>query len=33
VRDLNNKSLKLYTKGGAARIEKLAVHEVKAIWH
>ncbi|QEG37398.1 GH32 C-terminal domain-containing protein [Bythopirellula goksoeyrii] len=32
VRDLHNKSLKVYAKGGAARIEKLTVHEVKSIW-
>jgi sucrose-6-phosphate hydrolase SacC (GH32 family) len=32
ARDLHNKSLKVYAKGGAARIEKLTVHEVKSIW-
>jgi sucrose-6-phosphate hydrolase SacC (GH32 family) len=32
VRDLSNKSLKIYAKGGSARIEELTVHEVKTIW-
>jgi len=32
VRDLSNKSLKIYAKGGAANIEELTVHEVKSIW-
>jgi hypothetical protein len=32
IRDLGNRSLKIYAKGGAARIEELTVHEVKSIW-
>jgi sucrose-6-phosphate hydrolase SacC (GH32 family) len=32
VRDLNNKSLKVYAKGGLAHIQKLTVHELKRIW-
>jgi len=32
VRDLNNKSLKIYSKGGSAHIEELTVYEVKSIW-
>ena len=32
VRDLSNKSLKIYAKGGTAHIEELTVHEVKSIW-
>jgi sucrose-6-phosphate hydrolase SacC (GH32 family) len=32
VRDLSNKSLKVYAKGGSARIEELTVHEVERIW-
>ena len=32
VRDLNNKSLKVYAKGGSAHIQKLTVHELKRIW-
>jgi sucrose-6-phosphate hydrolase SacC (GH32 family) len=32
VRDLNNKSLKIYAKGGTAHIEKLTVHEIESIW-
>ena len=32
VRDLSNKSLKVYAKGGSANIEKMTVHEVKSIW-
>ena len=32
VRDLNNKSLKIYAKGGTANIEELTVHEIKPIW-
>ena len=32
VRDLDNKSLKIYSKGGNAHIEELTVYEVKSIW-
>jgi len=32
VRDLSNKSLEIYAKGGSARIKKLAVYEMKSIW-
>ena len=32
VRDLSNKSLKIYAKGGNANIEKLTVHKIKSIW-
>jgi len=32
VRDLDNKSLKVYAKGGSAKIEKMTVNEVKSIW-
>ena len=32
VRNLNNKSLKVYAKGGSAHIQKLTVHELKRIW-
>jgi len=32
VRDLNNKSLKIYAKGGTAHIEELTVHEMEPIW-
>ena len=32
VRDLDNKSLKIYSKGGNAHIEELTVHEIKSIW-
>jgi sucrose-6-phosphate hydrolase SacC (GH32 family) len=32
VRDLSNKSLKIYAKGGSARIEELTIHEVERIW-
>ncbi len=32
VRDLNNKSLKIYAKGGTAHIEELTVHKVNPIW-
>jgi fructan beta-fructosidase len=31
VRDLNNESLKIYSKGGSAHIEKLTVYEMKSI--
>jgi fructan beta-fructosidase len=33
VRDLNNKSLKIYAKGGTAHIEELTIYEMKSIWH
>jgi fructan beta-fructosidase len=32
VRDLDDKSLKIYSKGGDAHIEELTVYEVKSIW-
>jgi fructan beta-fructosidase len=32
VRDLDNKSLKVYAKGGSAKIEKMTVNVVKSIW-
>ncbi|MHC4133315.1 MAG: GH32 C-terminal domain-containing protein [Planctomycetota bacterium] len=32
VRDLDNKSLKIYSKGGNAHIKELTVYEVKSIW-
>jgi len=32
VRDLSNKSLKIYAKGGSAHIEELTIHEIKSIW-
>ena len=32
VRDLDNKSLKIYSRGGNAHIEELTVYEVKSIW-
>jgi len=32
VRDLSNKSLKIYAKGGNAHIEELTVYEIKSIW-
>lgn len=32
VRDLSNTSLKVYAKGGSAKIEALSVHEVNPIW-
>ncbi len=32
VRDLNNKSLKIYAKGGSAHIEELTVYEIESIW-
>jgi sucrose-6-phosphate hydrolase SacC (GH32 family) len=31
-RDLDNKSLKIYSKGGNAHIEELTIHEIKSIW-
>ena len=33
VRDLNNKSMKIYAKGGTAHIKKLIVHEMNSIWN
>ena len=32
VRDLDNKSLKVYAKGGTAHINTLTIHELKSIW-
>ena len=32
VRDLKDKSLSIYSKGGNARIEELTVYEMKPIW-
>ena len=32
VRDLNNKSLAIYAKGGSAHINEMTVHKVKSIW-
>jgi sucrose-6-phosphate hydrolase SacC (GH32 family) len=32
IRDLDNKSLKIYSKGGNAHIEELTVYEIKSIW-
>jgi sucrose-6-phosphate hydrolase SacC (GH32 family) len=32
VRDLNNKSLRIYAKGGSAHIEKLTIYEIESIW-
>ena len=32
VRDLNNKSLSIYSKGGTAHIDELTVYEMKSIW-
>jgi sucrose-6-phosphate hydrolase SacC (GH32 family) len=32
VRNLNNKSLKVYAKGGTAHINSLSVHELSGIW-
>ena len=32
VRNLNDKSLRIYSKGGNARIEQLTVYEMKSIW-
>ncbi len=32
VRDLNDKSLSIYSKGGNAHIEQLTVYEMKSIW-
>jgi fructan beta-fructosidase len=32
VRDLDNKSLKIYTKGGSAEIEELTIYEIESIW-
>lgn len=33
VRDLSNKSLEIYAKGGAAHVKQMTVHEMKSIWH
>ena len=33
VRDLSDKSLSIYSKGGDAKIEELTVYEMNAIWH
>jgi fructan beta-fructosidase len=32
VRDLEDKSLNINSKGGSARIEELTVYEMKSIW-
>jgi len=32
VRDLDNKSLKIYSKGGNAHIEELTIYEIESIW-
>jgi sucrose-6-phosphate hydrolase SacC (GH32 family) len=32
VRDLDNKSLTIYTKGGSAEIEELTIYEIESIW-
>jgi hypothetical protein len=32
IRDLENKSLKVYTKGGEAKIKELTIHEINSIW-
>jgi sucrose-6-phosphate hydrolase SacC (GH32 family) len=32
VRDLDNKSLKIYSKGGNAHIEEMTVYEIESIW-
>jgi sucrose-6-phosphate hydrolase SacC (GH32 family) len=32
VRDLEDKSLRIYSKGGSALIEELTVYEMKSIW-
>jgi hypothetical protein len=32
VRDLEDKSLRIYSKGGNAHIEQLTVYEMESIW-
>jgi sucrose-6-phosphate hydrolase SacC (GH32 family) len=33
VRDLDDKSLDIYVKGGSANIEEMTIYEMKSIWH
>ena len=33
VRDLNDKSLRIYSKGGDAEIQELTVYEMNSVWH